>query len=74
MFGTKIELNSKLYLGISLRMNRMITNPQPENFGNLYVPGFNKVTDENNFGASFNYTLTYSLPFRFRKSKVPEAF
>tara|TARA_B110000114_G_scaffold29135_1_gene29809 strand:- start:153 stop:890 length:738 start_codon:yes stop_codon:yes gene_type:complete len=74
VFGTKIELNSKLYLGISLRMNRMITNPQPENFGNLYVPGFNKVTDENNFGASFNYTLTYSLPFRFRKSKVPKAF
>ena len=53
-------------------MNRMIINPQPYNFGNLYVPGFNKVTDENNFGASFNYTLTYSLPFRFRKSKVPE--
>ena len=71
VFGTKVQLNSKFFLGISLRMHRMITNPQPTNFGNLHVPGFNKVTDENNFGASFNYTLTYSLPFRLKKSKVP---
>jgi hypothetical protein len=39
----------------------------PENFDNIYIPGFNKKTEENNFGAGFNYTLTYSIPFRSKK-------
>lgn len=73
IFGTKVEITPKLYLGMSIRMHRILTDQQPLNFGNLYVPGFNSVTDENKFGASFNYTITYSLPFRFRKSKAPEA-
>ena len=73
IFGTKVEITSKFYLGLSLRVHRILTDDQPVNFGNLYVPGFNTVTDQNKFGASFNYTLTYSLPFRFRKAKAPEA-
>jgi hypothetical protein len=72
IFGTKVEITSKFYLGLSLRVHRILTDVQPVNFGNLYVPGFNTVTDQNKFGASFNYTLTYSLPFRFRKAKAPE--
>ncbi len=72
IFGTKVEITSKFYLGLSLRVHRILTDDQPVNFGNLYVPGFNTVTDQNKFGASFNYTLTYSLPFRFRKAKAPE--
>jgi hypothetical protein len=75
VFGTKVEISSKFYLGISMRVNRILSNQQPDNFGNLYVPGFNKVTDGNNFGASFNYTLTYSLPFRLKKKvKAPKAY
>ncbi|MGB2502452.1 MAG: DUF6048 family protein [Flavobacteriaceae bacterium] len=74
VFGTKVEVTSRFFLGISLRVHRILSNQQPDNFGNLYVPGFNKVTDGNNFGSSFNYTLTYSLPFRFKKKiKAPEA-
>jgi len=69
VFGVKTELVLNFYLGISIRLNRMLNQNQPENFGNLYVPGFNKVTDNNNFGAGFNYTLTYSFPFRFKKNK-----
>ncbi|MGI9540645.1 MAG: DUF6048 family protein, partial [Flavobacteriaceae bacterium] len=30
-------------------------------------PGFNQKTDENKFGASFNYTLTYNIPFATKK-------
>ena len=67
VFGVKTELILNFYLGISLRLNRILSQNQPENFGNLYVPGFNKVTDGNNFGAGFNYTLTYSFPFKFKK-------
>ena len=67
VFGIKTELILNFYLGISLRLNRILSQNQPDNFGNLYVPGFNKVTDGNNFGAGFNYTLTYSFPFKFKK-------
>ena len=69
LFGIKTEVWKNFYLGISLRLNRILSQNQPEDFGNLYVPGFNKVTDENNFGVGFNYTITYSFPFRFKKNK-----
>lgn len=69
IFGTKVQLLPNLYAGISARLHILLTNPQPENFGNLYAPGFNKITDENSFGASFNYTVSYSFPFRFKKGK-----
>jgi hypothetical protein len=49
-------------MGISLRLNRLLGDKIPENFDNVYIPGFNKKTEENKFGAGFNYTLTYSIP------------
>ena len=70
--GIKVRLIQNLYVGFSLRLNVLINETIPEEFANLYIPGFNKVTDENSFGIGFNYTLTYSLPFRFgKKSKAP---
>ena len=69
LVGTKVQLLPNFYAGISARLHILNTNPQPENFGNLYAPGFNKITDDNKFGAGFNYTLTYSFPFRFGKKK-----
>ena len=32
--------------------------------------GFNKIVDDNRFGASFNYTLNYKFPFSFKKNKI----
>jgi hypothetical protein len=69
LFGIKVQLLPNLYGGISLRVHRILANPQPTDFGNLYAPGFNKITDQNNFGASYNYTLSYSFPFRFKREK-----
>mgnify|MGYP001158514594 CR=1 FL=1 len=67
--GIKVQVLKNTYMGFSLRLNRLISNTQPENFGNLYIPGFNNVTDENIFGYSYNYTLTYSIPFKFKKAE-----
>lgn len=67
LFGTKVQLLPNFYAGISLRMHGLLSNKQPQDFGNLYTPGFNKITDDNKFGGSINYTLTYSLPFRFKR-------
>ena len=65
--GIKVELANNLYTGFSLRLNVLMGETVPEDFANLYIPGFNKVTDDNNFSVGFNYTLTYALPFRFGK-------
>jgi hypothetical protein len=67
LLGIKVETFKNVYLGLSLRLNKLLSDEKPNNFGNLFIPGFNKVTDENTFGSGFNYTLTYSIPLRKRK-------
>ena len=67
LLGIKVETFKNVYLGLSLRLNKLLTDKKPDNFGNLFIPGFNKVTDENTFGSGFNYTLTYSIPLKKRK-------
>lgn len=67
LVGIKVETIKNIYLGINLRLNRLLSNTSPNNFNNLYIPGFNKVTDDNSWGSGFNYTLTYSIPLK--KSK-----
>ena len=67
IIGIKVETFNNIYLGLNLRLNRLLSNSSPNNFNNLYIPGFNKVTDDNSWGSGFNYTLTYSLPLRFNK-------
>jgi len=67
LVGIKVETIKNIYLGISVRLNRLLSNTTPNNFNNLYIPGFNKVTDDNSWGSGFNYTLTYSLPLKFNK-------
>jgi hypothetical protein len=65
--GLKVETFNNVYLGFSLRLNKLLSNSKPDNFDTLFIPGFNKVTDNNTFGGGFNYTLTYSIPLRKKK-------
>ena len=66
--GIKVEALNNFYMGFSLRLNRLLSDQKPDNFDNLHIPGFNRKTDDNIWGAGFNYTLTYSIPFRFKKA------
>jgi len=61
--GFKVQLIKNTYMGMSFRLNRLIDDKLPENFDNVFIPGFNKKTEDNNFGASLNYSLTYRIPF-----------
>ena len=70
VFGTKVEVLNNFYIGASIRLHRLLNNSQPDNFGNLYAPGFNKIVDDNRFGASFNYTVNYRFPISFKKNKI----
>lgn len=64
--GIKAELFNNLYLGFSVRLNYLVSNKEPENFANLYIPGFNRTYD-GKFGAGFNYTLSYFIPIYKKK-------
>ena len=67
--GIKVQVLKKIYIGFNVRFNRLFNDKKPLNFDNLYIPGFNKKTDENIFGAGFNYTISYSIPIKFGKNK-----
>ena len=62
IIGINAELLNNFFMGLSLRLNRMINQKKPENFTNLYIPGFNKVTENNNFGTGLTYSLIYQIP------------
>lgn len=70
LVGLKAELFANFYLGASVRLGLLISNKEADNFPNLWIPGFNKVTDGSNFGVGYNYSLTYFLPL-YRKAKNP---
>lgn len=59
--GVKAEIINNLYMGFSVRLNFLLTESKPDNFDNLYIPGFNR-TYNGTFGAGFNYTLSYFIP------------
>ena len=66
--GIKAELFANIYIGITARLGFLVTNKEDERFPNLWIPGFNRVTDGSNFGVSYNYTISYFLPL-YKKSK-----
>ena len=70
--GVKAKVFNNVFVGFSLRLNRLVTNKEPENFSNLYIPGFNRTYD-GSFGVGFNYTVTYFVPIYKKKVKpVPK--
>lgn len=74
VFGMKAELFANIYLGASVRLGILIGNKESETFPNLWIPGFNKVTEGSGFGVGYNYTLTYLIPLysKSKKAKLSE--
>ena len=60
--GFNSEIKNNLFMGLSLRLNRILKQDIPENFTNLFIPGFNKVTENNNFGTGITYSIIYQIP------------
>ncbi len=67
--GVKAELFNNLFLGFTLRLNYLVANKEPNDFENLYIPGFNRTYD-GKFGVGFNYTLSYFIPL-YKKKNLP---
>ena len=68
--GVKAKVINNVYLGFSLRLNRLVSNHKPTNFDNLYIPGFNR-TYNGDFGVGVNYTITYFIPL-YKKKLSPK--
>jgi len=64
--GVKAKVFNNVFVGFSLRLNRLISNHKPANFDNLYIPGFNR-TYNGDFGVGLNYTVTYFVPIYKKK-------
>ena len=66
--GIKAELFANIFVGMSARVGFLVTNKEDARFPNLWIPGFNKVTEGSNFGVNYNYSISYLIPI-YKKSK-----
>jgi len=76
VLGIKAELFANIYLGGSVRLGALIPNKnkkrrQNAEFTDLFIPGFNKVTDGSIFGIGYNFSISYFLPL-YKKAKKPK--
>ena len=66
--GIKAKVINNVFVGFSIRINKLLSNRKPDTFDNLYIPGFNR-TYEGDFGAGINYTVSYLLPIYKKTDK-----
>ena len=64
--GLQVELFNNLYMGLNVQLKRILSQKAPDDFTNLYAPGYNKVTFDNVYGAGYGYTISYLIPI-FKK-------
>lgn len=69
--GMKAEVFKNIFVGFSFRLNRLVSQKRPNNFDNLYIPGFNR-TYNGDFGVGFNYTVSYFIPLYKATVKTKE--
>lgn len=68
ILGIKVELFNNLYLGLNAQLKILASETVPDNFENVYIPGFNKTYDSSGIGTGYSYTLSYRIPL-FKKDK-----
>jgi hypothetical protein len=68
ILGLKTELFNNLYMGLNVQLKMLASETEPDNFENLYIPGFNKTYDSASIGVGYSYTLSYRIPL-YKKDK-----
>lgn len=69
--GIKTEVLKNLYLSLNLQLKLKLSETEPDNFANLYIPGFNRTYDYSEFGVGYGYSISYLLPI-FKKNRTKE--
>ena len=72
LFGVKAELFANIYLGASVRLGLLVSRKESDVIPHIWIPGFNRVTENSSFGVGFNYSISYLLPI-YRKARQPGA-
>ena len=67
--GVNAKVYNNIYVGFSVRINKLISNKKPAGFDNLYIPGFHRTYD-GDFGVGLNYTVSYFIPIYKTKQKI----
>lgn len=68
ILGMKVELFNNLYMGLNVQLKVLASETEPDNFENLYIPGYGRTYDSTSIGTSYGYTLGYRLPL-YKKNK-----
>ena len=62
IFGFKAEILNNLFVGINVQLKGRLSEIQPDNFENIYIPGFGRTYDSGKFGVGFGYNISYLVP------------
>ncbi|MBE9490555.1 MAG: hypothetical protein IMY67_09705 [Bacteroidetes bacterium] len=62
IIGIKAEILNNLYVSINAQLKGRITETEPGNFENIYIPGFGRTYDSGSFGIGFGYNVSYLIP------------
>lgn len=68
--GTNVKVFNNIYVGFNVQFKKLFSNKKPDNFDNLYIPGFHRTYD-GDFGVGFNYTVSYFIPIYKTKKEIP---
>ena len=68
IIGIKAEVLNNLYIGLNAQLKGRITETEPDNFENIYIPGFGRTYDSGRFGIGFGYNVSYLIPL-YKKGK-----
>lgn len=60
--GIKTEIFNNLYLSLNLQLKNRVSESNPENFENLFIPGFGRTYENSKFGTGFGYGISYLIP------------
>jgi hypothetical protein len=69
VFGIKAEIFNNIFLGFNVQLKGRLSEKSPNNFENLFIPGFGRTYDSSKIGTGINYTISYLLPI-YKKSKT----
>lgn len=62
LIGIKAEVLNNIYFGINAQLKGRVTEKEPNNFENIYIPGFGRTYDSGKFGIGFGYNISYLIP------------
>ena len=60
--GIQFEVINNVFIGVNFQIQNRFTESAPDEFQNVFIPGFGEPTDGSNFSIGFGYRVSYFLP------------